>query len=122
MAASLSTGIAWSEDLFSASFTNVAKLRRRTKHRISMQRSKQFDDQAWSIVLFLIGEQAPEARKAAFRALLKDKRSKSHHAEAFLHHFGFGFATLLESWRQWVFDQVTRTDNPASPHSGVVSA
>ncbi len=119
MATSLSAGVAWSEDLFRASFTPVSRLRLWMKHRVAVQRSEQFDDQAWSIVLYLAGDLAPDARKAAFRTFVKDNRLKTHHAEAFLQHFGFGFATLLESWRQWVMDQRPGTDEPRLPQVSV---
>ncbi len=117
MAASLSAGVAWSENLFSPSFTKVFRVRLWRNHQISVQRSEQFNDQAWSIVLYLAGDQAPDARKAAFRTFVKDTRLKSHHAEAFLQHFGFGFSTLLEDWRQWVIDQELLTDKPHLPEA-----
>jgi hypothetical protein len=56
----------------------------------------------------------PEARRAAFHAFVKDKRSRSHQAESFFQHFGFG--SLLDEWRQWVLDQGIGVHEPPPPH------
>ena len=76
MAAALAGGTAWSEDLFSATVSKISKLLLSKDPRIALK-SDQFGDQSWSIVEYLCGEQAPDSRKLAFRAFLKDKQSNS---------------------------------------------
>ena len=88
----------------------------RTNDPRSARRSEQFGDQACSIVEYLAGEQAPEARKAAFRAFLRDKRASRRHEETFFHHFGFGFGSLLDAWRPWVLEQGIGPDLPPPPN------
>ena len=95
----------WSEDLFTTSVSKMSKVLLRKSAGPGARRSEQFGDQAWSIVEFLAGEHAPAARKTAFRAFLKDKQFRSRHGQAFFQHFGFGFGSLLEDWREWVKDQ-----------------
>ena len=80
----LSEQIEWSEDLFTTSANKLSKQLLRTNDPRSARRSEQFGDQACSIVEYLAGEQAPEARKAAFRAFLRDKRASRRHEETFL--------------------------------------
>ncbi len=115
MLTALADGIDWSEDMFITSATKLSKRLLRTNDPQSARKSEQFADQAWSIVEYLAGDQAPEPRKAAFRALLKDKRPPRRAEEAFFRHFGFGFGSLLDSWRQWVTDQGPGPDEPPTP-------
>jgi hypothetical protein len=115
MVAALSAGAAWSEDLFSASVNQVSKLHSRSKDPRTKRKADLFGDQAWSIIEYLGGEFAPEARRAAFRAFLKDKRAKGQHEAAFFQHFGFGFGTLLDDWRTWVLDRGIGADEPPPP-------
>ena len=74
MLAALSERTEWSETLFTVSANQISKLLLRTNDRRSFRKSEQFNEQAWSIVEYLAGEQAPETQKAAFRAFVKDKR------------------------------------------------
>jgi hypothetical protein len=115
MVAALSGGAAWSEDLFSTSAHQVSKLFQRSKDPRSARKAELFTDQAWSIIEYLGGESAPEARRAAFRAFLKDKRAKSQQESAFFQHIGFGFGTLLDDWRSWVLDRGIGADEAPPP-------
>ena len=54
---------------------------------------------------YLAGELAPENQKTAFRAFVKDKRATAGQEQTFFQHFGFGFGSLLDSWREWVESQ-----------------
>jgi hypothetical protein len=105
MIAALREQLGWSENLFTASGNQVIKLLLRTKDRRRVRKSELFGDQAWSIVEYLAGEQAPDAQKTAFRAFVKDKRASAQQEQTFFQHFGFGFGSLLDSWRQWVESQ-----------------
>jgi predicted RNA-binding Zn-ribbon protein involved in translation (DUF1610 family) len=84
---------------------------------LSIRRSEHFIDQAWSVVEFLVGKHAPETRKASFRAFLKDKQATRRHEEAFFKHFGFGFGSLLDAWREWVTEQGVGSDEPIDPRT-----
>ena len=115
MVAALSGGTAWSEDLFSASANKISRLLLRSKDpgrrpEIRAVRRPVVVDRR--IPLRRTG---PRARKAAFRAFLKDKRSKSRQEESFFQHFGFGFGTMLDDWRRWVLDRGIGADEPPPP-------
>jgi hypothetical protein len=115
MVAAMAVGAAEPEDLFSTPARRVSRWLRNAKDTKSHQKSEQFIEQSWSILEYLGGEQAPEDRRAAFRAFLKDPRSRSHQAESFFRHFGFGFGSLLDDWRQRVLDRGTGPDEPPPP-------
>jgi hypothetical protein len=115
MIASLGRGNAWSDVLFRMPGRTVVKMFRRSNDPKAYQKSQQFTEQSWSIVEYLGGEQAPEARKSAFRAFFKDKRSKGRQEEGFFQYFGFGFGSLLDVWREWVLDQGVGAYEPPPP-------
>ncbi len=115
MLAGRSQGIEYSRELFTMSANKIAKLLLRTNDSQSAWRSEQLMDQAWSTVEFLAGSQAPESRKAAFRTFLNDKQASRRHEETFFQHFGFGFGSLLDSWREWVTEQGRGPDLPPAP-------
>ena len=108
-------GIEFSQDLFAMSARKMWKLLLPTKDPQSAWRSEQFLDQTWSTVEFLAGTEAPESRKAAFSAFLNDKQATHRHEEMFFKHFGFGFGSLLDSWREWVTEQGRGPDQPPAP-------
>jgi hypothetical protein len=112
MVAALSGGLAWSQELFSISPNKLSKLFVRSKDPRDTLRGEQFGEQAWSVFEHLCGQQAPAARKEAFDAFLKDKRSATHQEESFFQHFGFGFGSLIDTWRPWVLDQGIGTHEP----------
>ena len=116
MVAALSGGTAWAEDLFSLSANKLSKLLLASNDSGSTLKAEQFRDQAWSIVEYLCGQQAPEPRRSAFGAFVKDKRSRSQQKESFFQQFGFGFGSLLDVWRQWVLDQGIGVPEPPPPH------
>jgi predicted RNA-binding Zn-ribbon protein involved in translation (DUF1610 family) len=115
MLAGRSQEIEYSHELFTMSANKVSKLLLTTKDFQTARRSDQFLDQAWSIIEFLAGGQAPESRKAAFRAFVQDKPASRRHEETFFQHFGFGFGSLLDSWREWVTEQGRGPDEPPAP-------
>ena len=93
MLAILADGTAWSDELFTSSAVKISKLLTRPNDPLTVRRSDQFRDQACSTIEYLIGEQAPAARKAALRWFLRDgirrpgmrKRSSSILASASAH-------------------------------------
>jgi hypothetical protein len=105
MLAAIGRGATWSEDLFHPSPMPYIKLLRRPDDPGSYQKSDQFAEQSASIVEYLCGDRAPGERKAAFRDFLMDKTSVGRQEESFFQRFGFGFGSLLDSWREWVLDQ-----------------
>jgi hypothetical protein len=105
MIMALSAGTAWSEELFTMGGTKFIRMATGAKDLQSALRAEQFTDQAWSVIEYLCGERTPHPEKDAFRAFLKDKDSRTRREESFFRHFGFGFGSLLEGWRQWVLDQ-----------------
>ncbi len=117
MLAGRSQEMEYSHELFTMSANKVLKLLLTTTDFQTARRSEQFLDQAWSIIEFLAGGQAPESRKAAFRAFLNDKQASRRHEETFFQHFGFGFGSLLDSWREWVTEQGRGPDEPPAPNS-----
>jgi hypothetical protein len=117
MVAALSVGAAWSEELFSISAARMSRLLQEPRTPKRVRKVEQFGEQAWSIVEYLGGERAPEPRRTAFRAFLKDKRSKSRQAESFFQHFGFGFGSLLDAWRESVIDRGIGLDEPPLPRT-----
>jgi hypothetical protein len=115
MVASLSEGTSLNTELFVLKMKDLTKLMRGSNDHRQFQKFQQFSGQAWSIIEYLCGERAPEERKTAFRAFLKDGRSNIHQEECFVEHFGFGFGPLLDRWRQWVLDQGIGSYEPPSP-------
>lgn len=115
MIVALSSGMSWPKDLFSLSGLKWGRLFRRSKETRSSQKVDLFLEQSCSIVEYLVGEHAPESRRDAFRAFLKDKTSKVGSEDLFFRHFGFGYGTLLESWREWVIAQGIGPDLPPPP-------
>jgi predicted RNA-binding Zn-ribbon protein involved in translation (DUF1610 family) len=115
MVAALASGTAYSEDLFAMSASKLSTLLLRTGDPSSVLRAEQFVDQSWSIVEYLSGEPASEARRAAFHAFLRDKHSRSRPEESFFRRFGFGFGSLLDEWREWVLDQGIGRFEPSPP-------
>ncbi len=115
MLAARSQGIEWSQEFFTTSATKFFRLFVRTKDAQSVRRSEQFIDQAWSIVEFLAGEDAPENRRTAFHAFLNDKQAGRRPEQTFFQHFGFGFGSCLDAWREWVTEQGIGPDLPPEP-------
>ena len=113
MLAARSQGIEWSQQIFTTSATKFFRLFVRTKDAQSVRKSEQFIDQAWSIVEFLAGEQAPENRRTAFHAFLKDKQASRRPEQTFSQHFGFG--SFLDEWREWVTEQGIGPNLPPEP-------
>jgi hypothetical protein len=111
----LARGTAWSEDLFRVRIEDLTRLLRRRGDPARYQKGEAFGEQSWSIVEYLCGEQAPEERKAALRAFLKVKRIKGRREVAFFDHFGFGFGSALDGWKEWVRSQGIGAYEPPPP-------
>ena len=120
MIAAIAAGDEWSEELFSTSANRFSRMLSRSREAKSAHRAEQFTEQSGSIVDYLCGEKAPDARRAAFRAFVKDVESRSRQEESFFRHLGFGFGSLLDAWREWVFEQGIGPDEP--PPLGVRDA
>lgn len=105
MVAAFGRGTALSNELFALTLRDVMGLMRSRNDHRDFQKLDQLGGQSWSIFEYLCGKQAPDERRAAVRALLKDKRLKTHQEESFVEHFGFGFGALLDEWRKWVLGQ-----------------
>ena len=105
MVVALALGTEWSEELFRLTGGALGKLVRRKRNPGAHRKSAQFGEQSASIVEYLSGDRGPDERKAAFRRFLKEKPTRNRQEEAFFRHFGFGFGSLLDSWREWVLAQ-----------------
>ncbi len=112
MVSGLARGTAWSVELFTTNSNGLTRLLRGSKDPGTAHRVYQFVAQAWSIVEYLCGEQAPHDRRAALGSFLRDPRAKTHQEESFRLHFGAGFAPFLDGWKQWVLDQGIGTYDP----------
>ena len=115
MVVAMALGTEWSEELFRLTGGALGKLVRRKRNPGAYQKSEQFGEQSASIVEYLSGDRAPDERKAAFRRFLKEKPTKDRQEEAFFRHFGFGFGSLLDSWREWVLARGIGTYEPPPP-------
>lgn len=111
MIEAISSGAAWSAELFSLSDTEpfefqdppVSPKDERKKRRVEL-----FEDQAWSILEYLLCESSPAPRKTAFQALLTDESPDALSEESLVRHLGVGYSALLEGWRVWVVEQAPR--------------
>jgi hypothetical protein len=107
MVAALARGTALSAELFTITLRALTRLMRVSKEPRQSQKFHQFQFQAWSMLLYLSGEGAPEDPRRPLGAFLRDPRSKRDQDDALRAHFGRGYATLLDGWRHWVRDQGT---------------
>jgi Zn finger protein HypA/HybF involved in hydrogenase expression len=115
MVAAVNGGTAWSEDLFRAGHKKLRKLHYRRNDPRAYRKQEQFGEQAWSIVEYLCGQHAPDERKTAFLAFLKEKPAAGREEQAFFGRFGFGFGSLLDSWREWVIAEGIGSYEPPPP-------
>ena len=114
MIAAISQKLEWSDSLFTASANQVAKGLLQKSDPRNVRKSELFSEQAWSIVEYLAGEQATETQKSAFRAFVKEKQATAGQEQECFQHFGFGFGSLVEAWRQWVMSQGNGYGEPPS--------
>jgi hypothetical protein len=112
MIAALGRGTALSRELFLLKFNDLTRLIHGSADHRKFQKLHQFNQQSWSLIEYISGEEAPAERKAAFRAFLRDKQAKTDQEEAFVLHFGYNFGPLLEGWRRWVLDRGVGPDEP----------
>jgi predicted RNA-binding Zn-ribbon protein involved in translation (DUF1610 family) len=117
MVASLSSGAAFSADLFTITRKDVGRLIRGSKYPDRWQKLQLLDHQSWSVLEYLCGEPAPEGSRNALGAFLHDPLSKTHQEDSFRQRFGRSFETCLEGWRQWVLDRGIGTYDP--PPEGI---
>jgi hypothetical protein len=115
MLASLSRGTMLGAHLFEINDQELLKLIRGWDDHHNFEILDQFQAESWSVVEYLGGEQAPEERRAPFRAFLADNQAKAQPAKVFERHFGFGLDRLVESWREWVQGQGIGTFAPLPP-------
>ena len=80
----------------------MVKLVRDWRDHDTYARYAGFVAQSWSMVEYLGGVDAPEHRKEAFRGYLKGVRASDRKEEEVHRHFGCGYESLLEGWREWV--------------------
>ncbi len=112
MVVALSSGVAWDEDLFSPTILKLVTMVTRSRDPKIDRKLKLFGEQSWSIVEYLLDEHAPQSRRRSFLAFLKDKTTSVGSEDSLFRHFGFGYGTLLESWREWVYAQGIGPDLP----------
>jgi hypothetical protein len=115
MIAALARGTARSDDLFRVTAKHIARWLRRPNDTGLFQQFEQFSEQSASMIEYLCGDRAPEERKAAFRDFVMDRTSVGRLEESFFRRFGFGFGSLLDSWREWVLEQGTGPHEPPRP-------
>jgi hypothetical protein len=115
MLASLSKGTTFGVDLFGIDNKDVFKLINGWDEHRNFAKYQRFDSESWSVLAYLIGESAPEERRANFRAFLADAGAKAQPAKAFERHFGYRFDRLVADWREWVLAQGIGAFAPAPP-------
>jgi hypothetical protein len=101
-------------ELFEANPVTLVGLIARWDEHACFAKSTAFASQAWSLVEFLTDDNAPD-RRARFRAFLKGLGTDGRQEASFVQHFGFGFASLLERWQQWVLARGVGAHEPAPP-------
>jgi hypothetical protein len=115
MLAALTVGQAFGPDLFRMGVKEVFRLLQNWQHLDTYARLVQLVGQCRSIVEYLGGDDAPEDRRARFRAFVKELRPKEPDEPAFERHFGHGYGRLLEDWSAWVRGRGVGVHAPAPP-------
>jgi hypothetical protein len=93
------------DELFHVRPSTVIRLVNGWQDHARFTRYVQLTRQAHSVVEYLCGDGAPEARRSCFRSFVQEVRGGKLEETTFERCFGFGFAELLAQWRQWVIDQ-----------------
>jgi hypothetical protein len=115
--ASLARGTAiGAAGLFHAHPTAWVRLLRDSQDFASFAKYTQFVAQAWSVVEYLAGREAPTERREPFRSFLRELKPGAAQEAVFTSHFGHGFEVLLEKWRAWVLDRGIGTHQPPPEH------
>ena len=115
MVASLAAGTVMSTEIFTFTPRDLGRLMQRSKDPRNSQKQQQFLDQAWSIVEYLAGEEAPHDLRKSLGAFMRDPRAKTNQEDSFQLHFGTSFGPSLEGWRQWVVDRGIGTYDAPPP-------
>jgi hypothetical protein len=84
----------------------------------SFAKYTQFLLQAWSVVEYLTGREAPTERREHFRSFLRALKPGADQEAVFTNHFGHGFEALLEKWRAWVLHRGVGMHQPPPDHVG----
>jgi hypothetical protein len=92
------------------------RLLRNSQDFPSFTKYTQFLMQAWSLVEYLAGRDAPTERREHFRGFLRELKPGTTQEVVFASHFGHGFEASLEQWRAWVLDRGTGIHQPPPDH------
>jgi hypothetical protein len=96
-----------STDLFRLKGRSLLRWARTWQDHANFARFAQYNAQSWSIVAYLGVDDAPDDRRARFRAFLGELRRRvSDLEEVFRRHFGQGYDDLLRDWQTWVRSRV----------------
>jgi hypothetical protein len=102
--------------LFHAHPRAWVRLLRNSQEFASFAKYTQFLMQAWSLVEYLAGREAPADRREQFRGFLRELKPGPDQEGIFTNHFGHGFEALLEKWRAWVRSHGGGIHRPAPDH------
>jgi hypothetical protein len=102
--------------LFHAHPTAWARLVRNSQDFASFTKYTQFLMQAWSLVEYLAGREAPTERREQFRGFLRALKPGAEQEAVFTSHFGHGFEDLLAQWKAWVLDHGVGTHRLPPDH------
>jgi hypothetical protein len=101
------------DELFATSRRTLLGLFKRWDDHACFAKYTALASQAWSVVEFLAGDDAPEDRRLAFRSFLRDLGPQNPQELVFQRHFGYGFAVLLDRWRAWMLERPITLPEPA---------
>jgi hypothetical protein len=117
MIAALSRGTSLgTADLFHINPSALVGLVKGWQEHGNFRRYSQLVTQSWSVVQYLCGPAASEERRDQFRSFVKDLGPKTRHEDVFRGHFGHGYETLLEEWRESVLARGIGSHEPPPPH------
>jgi hypothetical protein len=115
MMVALARSSALDTDVFGLKRRAIGRLVRNWYDHGSFSTFSDLAARAWSMIEYLCGAEAPSQRREQFRAFLKDLRAKGPQEVTFHQHFGFGFARLVEQWREWVLEHGPAAYGPPPP-------
>lgn len=101
--------------LFFVSGWTLSKLVSRWYQHDAFARYELMVAQAWSVVDYLAGPEAPQDRRARFQAFLKALQEHDQQTGIFVEHFGYGYQRLLYEWESWVRQHGPGEHEPPPP-------